>query len=122
MRADPYEDYSQQVTRQLDLHYRPFSQRDVPIAWQPINDFVRAIIYKGLPMGLWVEIGCGVGSLIGDLAAKYPKQQCYGFDYSYQMLRVAQDYWRATKPVEWLSMRGFGYCSVSARPSISNVA
>ncbi len=36
-----------------------------------------------------VELGCGSGYLIGNLAALNPNAECVGLDYSYQMLKMA---------------------------------
>lgn len=58
-----------------------------------------------------VDIGCSVGRLIGEIAQQYPDSQCYGLDYSYQMLRQSQDFWVRGKVLE-LDLRKRGFKSV----------
>lgn len=112
-RADPYERYEEQVTRQLGLHYG-----QTPYAWQALEDW----FLDQLPLGKHIlEIGCGVGRLIGQVALQCPQSQCYGFDYSYQMLRVAHDYWRSSKVIEW-QQSSFGQTfRMGARPPLPNL-
>ena len=89
--ADAYERYAGLVARQTALHLRGRAQTDVPYPFQPVLDYV----LNWLPVGLstLADIGCSTGRLIAELALRNPAADCYGIDYSYQMLRQAQDYW-----------------------------
>ena len=89
-RLDPYERYDEMVIRQIALHladelwgYYPF---------QAVLDFVLENVQIKKTDKL-VELGCGVGRLIGELAKRFPQVDCWGIDYSYQMLQQTRRYW-----------------------------
>ena len=44
-----------------------------------------------------VELGCGSGYIIGNLASEFPNAECIGFDYSYQMLKMAAQVFKNEK-------------------------
>ncbi|GLR18005.1 class I SAM-dependent methyltransferase [Portibacter lacus] len=44
-----------------------------------------------------VELGCGSGYLLGNIARNNPDFRCFGFDYSYQMLKMAAQVFRNKK-------------------------
>ncbi|MEM8585367.1 MAG: methyltransferase domain-containing protein [Bacteroidota bacterium] len=103
-RLDPYEDYNQMVVRQLDLH---FGHKNYP--WQAIDDWLYTMINPvEAKAKILVEVGCGLGRQIATLVNNFDNIQAYGFDYSYQMLRIANDYWCSQKPLNWHSQRGWG--------------
>jgi ubiquinone/menaquinone biosynthesis C-methylase UbiE len=87
---DVYERYNDMVVRQSVLHladqlwgYYPF---------QPVIDYAEE--YYPVESDLNVlEIGCGVGRWIASLATRYPQANCWGIDYSYQMLKRADEFW-----------------------------
>ena len=55
-----------------------------------------------------LEIGCGVGRWIATLAQTFPEATCWGIDYSYQMLKQANEFWVLGKDmVIDLSKKGF---------------
>jgi len=93
-RRDPYEHYANMVARQMRLHLVTS-----PYPFQQINDF----IIKNLPkenLKNIADIGCGVGKLVGTIAQQFPNSNCYGVDYSYQLLKVANDYWVKGKEIQ----------------------
>lgn len=92
-RRDPYENFAELVTRQAQLH---FSFQPYP--WQPVQDFMLNEL-PASPQNI-VDVGCGVGRLIGEIAEQLPTANCYGLDYSYQLLKVASDYFVTGKRVE----------------------
>lgn len=87
---DKYENYAQVVTRQLHLHLADDFWDAYP--FQPILDWILTKIEQPKPSKI-LDIGCSVGRLIGEIATNYPNSECWGIDYSYQLLRQAQDYW-----------------------------
>lgn len=93
-RQDPYENYAVMVTRQMRLHLATF-----PYPFQPVADFINKNI-DFLKAKTIADIGCGVGRMISDLAQQYPRLDCYGIDYSYQLLKVADDYFVKGKTIE----------------------
>ncbi|MEM6397021.1 MAG: class I SAM-dependent methyltransferase [Bacteroidota bacterium] len=116
-RADPYEDYSQMVTRQLDLH---FGHEIYP--WAPIDEWLLDNIdLKNSSEEVLVEAGCGLGRQIATIAMKYDRVQAIGFDFSYQMLKPAKSIYCDGKEVAWLSQRGFGEQSLPAEVPIKNI-
>ncbi len=106
-RRDPYERYESMVLRQSFLHYGEIPGQPYP--FQAILDQLAGIkFFPEQHQPVIAEIGCGLARIIGHLAANHPQSQCYGIDYSYQMLRWAQQHWREGKTLEldW-SERGF---------------
>ena len=93
---DVYERYDIYVNRQTALHLADELYGRYPL--QELKDY----LFRFLPTsaGLRVaDIGCSVGRLIGDIALSRPEWDCYGIDYSYQMLRQAQRYWNAGETI-----------------------
>lgn len=84
------------VIRQSRLHLADINGD--PYAMQAIHDFVIATIDNDCKT--IVEVGCGVGRLIADIAQAHSDVTCYGVDYSYQMLRQAQRYWLQGQSIE----------------------
>lgn len=95
-KKDKYENYEEVVTRQIRLHLADDARKVYP--FQPILDWIFAEIQEIQPLKI-VDIGCGVGRLIGELSIRFPDAECWGIDYSYQLLRQANDYWIAGKSV-----------------------
>jgi len=102
---DRYERYDPIVLRQTALHLSDEIWDYYPM--QSIFDFAHPYLPKiGSPN--IVEIGCGTGRWIATLAKTYPKGICWGLDYSYQMLKRAQEYWVAGQTIE-IDYRKYGY-------------
>jgi len=89
-RQDPYERFDPMVLRQSILHLADHLWGTYPFA--PIQDYIRKNWPNNSPKEI-LEMGCGVGRLIGNIASTYPKSQCWGIDYSYQMLKRAKEAW-----------------------------
>jgi ubiquinone/menaquinone biosynthesis C-methylase UbiE len=87
---DAYERYDDMVLRQAALHYVDQLWGGYPM--QAILDFA-ADYYDDNEVQWIVEVGCGVGRWIAELASRFPRSSCWGIDYSYQMLRQANDFW-----------------------------
>ncbi len=106
-RQDVYERYDELVARQTALHLADRLHGGYPL--QPLADYVARWLPAPLPSHLRLaDIGCSVGRLIGDLATEYPGWDCYGIDFSYQMLRQARDYWSAGRTLSPNLLR-YGY-------------
>lgn len=105
-KKDKYENYAEVVTRQTRLHLAADAWKNY--GFQPVLDWVfQAIKTTASPLAI-VEIGCGVGRLIGELANHFPAAECCGIDYSYQLLRQAHDYWIIGRTIDLNdSNRGF---------------
>ncbi len=88
--ADPYERFDPMVVRQSALHLADAIWGHYPM--QAVLDFGKPYISLASEAKV-VELGCGVGRWIATLAQTWPHAQCWGLDYSYQMLRRAQEYW-----------------------------
>lgn len=89
-RRDVYERYDELVTRQTLLHLADALHGGYPL--QPLADYVNRHL-PTTPQLAIADIGCSVGRLIGDLAVAHAGWDCYGLDFSYQMLRQASDHW-----------------------------
>jgi len=90
MRCDPYERYDPMVVRQTLIHLSSNLLGGYP--YQRILDYFR----KHLPkrnLDTVLEIGCGVGKMIGEIAIACPEVNCYGIDFSYQMARRSREVW-----------------------------
>lgn len=122
-RLDPYERYDEMVVRQTALHLADQLWDGYP--FQPVLDWVLEkldgyIDEKQTPV--WLDIGCGVGRLIGEIAQRFPAAQCWGMDYSYQMLRRAHEYWLAGQTIELdAAGRGFPPCQLTGK-ALSNLS
>jgi ubiquinone/menaquinone biosynthesis C-methylase UbiE len=102
---DKYENYEQTVTRQTRLHLSQQTWENY--SYQPILDWIMTEINSEKPTSI-LDIGCSVGRLIGELAMRFPSAECWGIDFSYQLLRQAYDYWIAAKTIDLLDgHRGF---------------
>ena len=89
-RQDVYERYDELVARQTALHLADDLHGGYPL--QPLADYVDQWLPTGSTAAV-ADLGCSVGRLIGDIATQHPEWDCYGIDFSYQMLRQARDYW-----------------------------
>ena len=93
---DIYERYDEMVVRQTALHLADEMWGDYP--FQAILDFAEKH-YPEKTDGNILEIGCGVGRWIGTLAKRYPNSTLWGIDYSYQMLKRANEFWVEGKEI-----------------------
>lgn len=101
---DAYESYHSMVQRQSVLHLADAVWGAYP--WQAVYDFAEPYVPPQATQ--IVEVGCGVGRWIADLAQQLPDAQCWGIDYSYQMLKRANEFWVKGKNITIdLSSRGF---------------
>ena len=101
---DDYERYDPTVIRQSALHFCDHLWGTYP--FQTVLDFAD----QHLPskMNNILEVGCGVGRWIAELSQKYPKAQCWGIDFSYQMLKQASAFWKNDQPLTLnLANKGF---------------
>ena len=89
-KQDDYERYHEMVVRQSALHLADQFWGRYP--FQPNLDFGEKYYIKEQEINI-LEIGCGVGRWIASLAKLYPKSKCWGIDYSYQMLKRANEFW-----------------------------
>jgi len=107
---DVYERYHEMVVRQLALHLADELWGKYP--FQPVFDFAEKH-YSNQDISNILELGCSVGRWVGTLAKHYPKATCWGIDYSYQMLKQANDFWVKGKKVSVdLSEKGFSELSI----------
>lgn len=112
-RTDTYERYEDMVVRQTLLHLADEVWRMYP--YQNILDWINENLPTKSDMKI-ADIGCSVGRLIGGIAENHPDSQCHGLDYSYQMLRQAQDLWVKGKTIDLdLSQRGFENISIKGK-------
>jgi len=108
-RQDIYERYHEMVVRQSALHMADELWGRYP--FQPVFDFAKKH-YPTITQINILEIGCGVGRWIATLAKHYPKANCWGIDYSYQMLKRANEFWVKGKEISIdLTDKGLGHKS-----------
>ena len=86
--ADIYERYDDMVLRQVALHFADELWGNYPM--QGILDFANDYYLESTDQNI-LEIGCGVGRWIALLAKRFPESTCWGIDYSYQMLKQANN-------------------------------
>ena len=95
---DVYERYNEMVVRQSALHLADILWENYP--FQPVFNFAEKHYPKEKTTGISIlEIGCSVGRWIGTLAKKYPNTTTWGIDYSYQMLKRANEFWVKGKEI-----------------------
>jgi len=91
-REDAYERFDPMVIRQTGLHLGDEIWGKYP--WQPIHDF--AVLYLNIvAKDSILELGCSTGRWIGTMAERFPQTTCWGIDYSYQLLKRANEFWVA---------------------------
>jgi SAM-dependent methyltransferase len=95
-RQDDYERYHEMVVRQSALHLADLFWERYP--FQPVFDFGEKYYPKEQEINI-LEVGCGVGRWIAGLAQRYPISNCWGIDYSYQMLKRANEFWLAGQEI-----------------------
>ena len=118
-RQDPYERYDPMVLRQSMLHLTDSLGGAYPM--QPVKDYIQSNC-SAEHLNNILEIGCGVGRLIGDIASMYSEVSCWGIDYSYQMLKRAKEVWVDNKSIELdLSTYGFLEGLRISRRSLTNL-
>ncbi len=96
-RSDPYEQYDPMVVRQTGLHLVEKWWSAYP--FREVLDWCLAQV-PVTASGHVLEIGCGVGRYIGEVARARPGWSCVGLDYSYQLLRQADRYWCREESIE----------------------
>lgn len=117
-RLDPYERFNEMVIRQVALHLGDELWRHYP--FQPVLDFVLEN-FSSLEKAKILELGCGVGRLIGELGKRFPESDCWGIDYSYQMLQQAHRFWLSKQTLNLdRSDRGFPIIQVKGH-DLSNL-
>lgn len=118
-KQDPYENYDPYVIRQSMIHLSDHIWEKHPM--QKVLDYVLQNVPSEKATNI-LEIGCGVGRCIGDIAAKYTESNCWGIDYSYQMLKKAKETWVDGKSTEInLSKYGFSNnCKIESH-KVSNL-
>lgn len=104
-RSDVYERYDPMVIRQSMIHLSDSLWDRYPM--QIILEYVRENISIERANNI-LEIGCGVGRLIAELAKYYPHSSCWGVDFSYQMLKRASEAWIENKELK-LDYSQFGF-------------
>ena len=92
---DRYERYNPMVIRQTALHLADDLWKQYPL--QPILDFAQPFI-PDAPRTI-SELGCSVGRWIATLSQQFPEADCWGLDFSYQLLKRAQEFWIAEKTI-----------------------
>ena len=116
---DIYERYDDMVIRQSALHLADQLWGRYPM--QTVIDFAREH-YPSNPKAKILDVGCGVGRWISHLAQRYPQSECWGIDYSYQMLKRAHEFWIQGKDVSIdLTNKGFTESVVVKGHQISNL-
>jgi len=93
---DVYERYQEMVVRQSALHLADQLWGRYP--FQPVFDFA-AMHYPKVSEINILDVGCGVGRWAGTLAKHYEKSTLWGIDYSYQMLKRANEFWVQGKEI-----------------------
>jgi len=106
-KEDSYERYDPMVIRQSALHLEDELWNGYPM--KPILQYSNPFIADINPTSI-VEIGCGVGRWIADLAKEFPNSDCWGIDYSYQMLKRANEVWIRKGSIE-IDLSSFGFSS-----------
>ena len=87
---DVYERYEEMVTKQTALHLADDLWNGYPM--QSSLDFMQAHLSISSARNI-AELGCSVGRIIGTIAQAHPTINCWGIDYSYQLLKRAKEFW-----------------------------
>ena len=108
---DVYERYDEMVVRQSALHlvdelwtsypFQPvfdFAEKYYPVETLQQVETLQCSVSSKTEINI-LEIGCSIGRWIATLAKRYPTSTCWGIDYSYQMLKRANEYWIEGKEI-----------------------
>jgi len=106
---DPYEKYDPSVIRQSMIHLSDDLWDVYPM--QVILDYIHKNTSENVYNNI-VELGCGVGRCIAEIANNYPEAKCWGIDYSYQMLKKAKETWIDEKPIN-IDFSKFGFPKIN---------
>ena len=103
---DVYERFDDMVVRHIAVHLADeLWEKKYP--FQIGLDFITTHLPE-IEKPKMVELGCGVGRCIANLAQAQPEGTFWGIDYSYQMLKQAHDFWVEEKTTLLdLSNKGF---------------
>ncbi|MEM6966486.1 MAG: class I SAM-dependent methyltransferase [Bacteroidota bacterium] len=107
-RRDQYERYDSKVVRHTALHLADQLWERYP--FQPAFDFTTKHLQIDAGQNI-VELGCSVGRWIGTLAARYPQANFWGLDFSYQMLKRANAFWRQKEIIQ-LNLSNWGFSPI----------
>lgn len=88
-RNDIYERYDPMVIRQSMIHLTDTLWEDYPM--KSILRYVKNEV-DNTTLNI-LEVGCGVGKCIAEIADSFSSSYCWGIDYSYQMLKKANETW-----------------------------
>ncbi len=92
---DRYERYDPMVIRQTALHLADDLWKKYPL--QSVLDFAQPYL-PATPQTI-TELGCSVGRWIATLAQGYPEANCWGLDFSYQLLKRGREFWVEEKMI-----------------------
>lgn len=102
---DLYERFDDMVVRHIGLHLADELWGAYP--FQKGLNFITKHLQNKEKINV-LELGCGVGRMIGILAKENPIGNYWGIDYSYQMLKQGHDFWVENKTILLdLSHKGF---------------
>ncbi len=90
MKKDLYERYDPMVVRQTLLHLSDELHDGYP--FREVFDYIVCHLPEHEIHDI-LEVGCGVGRMIGEMHLLYPRAKCIGIDWSYQMLKRASEVW-----------------------------
>ncbi len=102
---DVYEHYDEMVVRQSALHLADAMWGRYP--FQAVLDFAKIHYPEKGDINI-LDIGCGVGRWIGTMAKDFPEATLNGIDYSYQMLKQANQFWVEGKEIS-IDIRNKGF-------------
>lgn len=99
IKADGYERYNPNVIRSCRNFYEgSYGEKLLEVVRKATPDQLMECI---------VELGCGSGYLIGNLAEEYQATACIGLDYSYQMLKMAAQVFKNQRQESEITIQGF---------------
>ena len=110
--ADRYERWDPTVLRQVILHQCD-AMHGGAYPSQPVLDYFGEWLPTTVAGLRVVEVGCGVGRMIAELAIQHPDWHCTGLDYSQALLKQAhRTYTRADEQVIDAARFGWGHPTV----------
>lgn len=87
--VDPYERYFDRVRRQVFSQYYDLNNLRTHYIYEPIIQYIKQHISTSTT-GAICEVGCATGRLLRELSLSYKEADLIGLDYSYQMIKMAQ--------------------------------
>ncbi len=119
VKNDKYEYFFEAVQKNAFIHLADTFWSKY--AHQSVLDWVEKELI-GREFKVILDAGCGTGRMAAHLANQFRNAQVLGLDYSYQMLKFANEFWNLKKQFElWIPSSGFPKINIQPPTQFNHV-